>query len=150
MARNRFDFEDMQVFRRALELVEAVDDFVRPLRGYRKALASQMFRSASSVAQNVAESTGRNGYRDRARFLDIANGSARETGAGVAIADRLDIGSAEDRRYLRELLTEIISMLTTNARLLRERGRERRQPPRDAAPSADRAADGAGPGPTEP
>lgn len=121
MARDRFDFEDMEVFRRALELVEAVDDFVRPLRGYRRALASQMFRSASSVAQNVAESTGRNGYRDRARFLDIANGSARETGAGVTIADRLDIGTPEDRRHLRKLLTELISILTTNARLLRER-----------------------------
>ena len=126
MARNRFDFEDMEVFRRAMELVEAVDEFVRPLRGYRRALASQMFRSASSVAQNVAESTGRSGHRDRARFLDIANGSARETGAGVVIADKLDIGSAEDRRHIRKLLTEIISMLTTNARLLRERGRTRR------------------------
>ena len=122
MARGRFDFEGMEVFRRALELVEAVDGFVEPLRGYRRALAFQMFRSATSMAQNVAESTGRHGYRDRARFLDIANGSARETGAGVAIADRLDIGSPEDRRRLRALLTEIISMLTTSARLLRERG----------------------------
>jgi four helix bundle protein len=122
MARDRFDFEAMEVLRRAMEMVEAVDSFVGPLRGYRKALAFQMFRSACSVPLNVAESTGRKGYRDRAHFLDIANGSARETGAGVAIADRLDIGTAADRRHLRVLLTEIIAMLTTNARLLRARG----------------------------
>jgi len=127
MARDRFDFEDMEVFHRALEMIDAVDAFVEPIRGYRKALALQMFRSACSVAQNTAESTGRNGYRDRAHFLDIANSSARETGAGVAIADRLDIGSAADRRHLRELLTEIISKHTTNARLLRGRAESAKQ-----------------------
>lgn len=111
------------MFRRTLEMIEAVDAFVRPLRGYRKALAFQMFRSACSVAHNVAESTGRHGYRDRAHFVDMVNGSARETGAGVAIADRLDIGTAAHRRHHRRHLTEIISMLTTNARLLRERAR---------------------------
>ena len=126
MARNRFDFEGMEVFRRALELVDAVDGFVGSLRGHREALAHQIFRSASSVALNVAESTGRHGYRDRARFLDMANGSARETGAAVAIADRLEIGSDEERYHLRKLLTEIVSMLTTTARRLRERARPRR------------------------
>lgn len=80
-----------------------------------------MFDAAYSVALNVGESTGKESGLDRARFLDIANGSARETGAAVCIADRLGVGPEESRLRLRSLLVEIISMLTTQARLLRER-----------------------------
>ena len=125
MANDRFDFEDLKVFQKSLDLVEAADEFARHFRGHRKRLGFHLFDAANSVALNIGESTGKESRLDRARFLDIGNGSARETGAAVCIADRLDIGPADLRRRLRRLLVEIISMLTTNARLLRERARRR-------------------------
>lgn len=123
MARNRFDFEDTASFQRALDLVEAADDFVRHFRGHRKSLGYHMFDAAHSVALNISESGGKESRLDRARYLDIANGSARETGAAVCIGDRLEIGPEDVRLRLRALLVELISMLTTQARLLRQRAR---------------------------
>ena len=41
-------------------------------------LTVQMRRSVSSIPTNIAEGFGRRGDKDRARFLDIAVGSANE------------------------------------------------------------------------
>lgn len=97
MAGNRFDFEDLEVFQRALDLVEEADGFVRHFRGHRRGLGYHLFDASYSVALNIGESTGKDSLLDRARFLDISNGSAREVGAAVCIADRLEIGPAEAR-----------------------------------------------------
>ena len=52
-------------------------------------LAIQLRRSIVSVASNIAEGSARNGEADFFRFLDIAQGSAREASYQLSLAHRL-------------------------------------------------------------
>lgn len=115
MRRDRFDFEELTVFRKALDLVAETDRFVIHLSGHRRGLGFQMFDAASSVVLNLAESRRRTGRADRARFLDMANGSASETAGALCIAERLNAGPEEARRRIRTLALEVIAMLSSMA-----------------------------------
>lgn len=42
-------------------------------------LADQLYRSTGSVSANIAEGYSRNSYKEKARFYEIALGSARES-----------------------------------------------------------------------
>ncbi|MGK7311204.1 MAG: four helix bundle protein [Candidatus Longimicrobiales bacterium M2_2A_002] len=125
MATKRFDFEDLEVYERARELADAVAEFVPYLDGHHRSLGWQMFDAACSVPLNVAESTGRRTPRDRARFLDIANGSARETASATLIADGWDVGPQELRARILDHARDIVSMLTVQARRQRSRAHPR-------------------------
>ena len=120
MPRLRFDFEGMAVFQRSLDLLEETDQLIRHFQGHRKGLGFNMYDAAGSVVFNIAESRGRRTMRDRAHFLDMANGSAHETGAGVCIADRLNLGPAESRARVRSASLEIIAMLTAMTKRMRQ------------------------------
>jgi four helix bundle protein len=119
MRRDRFEFEGLVVFRKAVDLVEEVDRMVSHFQGHRRSTGLQMYDSATSIALNVAESRRRTTRADRARFLDIANGSASETAGALCIADRLEVGPEPARTRIRSLLHEIMAMLSTMTRTLR-------------------------------
>lgn len=125
MKRDRFDFEELAVFQRALDLLVETDGLVVHFRGHRKPMGFNMVDAAGSVVYNIAESRGRKTVPDRAHFLDMANGSAPETGGGVCIADRLQIGTQEHRNRIRTLAVEVIAMLTTMTKNLRSRAPRR-------------------------
>jgi four helix bundle protein len=116
---DRFEFEGLAVFQKALDLLEETDRLVVHFRGHRRGLGWQMFDSASSVVLNLAESRRRTTRPDRARFLDMANGSASETGGALCIADRLAIGPVSARHRIRALILEITAMLAAMTRNLR-------------------------------
>ena len=124
MRHDRFEFEDLLVFQRALDLLQETDRLVPLFRGHRKKLGFNMLDAAGSVVYNIAESRGRRTVPDRAHFLDMANGSAHETAAGICIADRLDVGTEQHRARLRKLAQDVIAMLTTITRKLRSRHRQ--------------------------
>lgn len=123
MPGDRFDFEMLWVFQRALELLAEVDAFVIRFCGHRRGLGWQMFDAATSSLLNIAESRGRTSGRDRAHFLDIANGSAHEVGAVVCAAEKLGIGPEAAREEIRRLALEVIAMLTTLGQRTRLGGR---------------------------
>lgn len=111
-----FDHERLEVYRLSLELVERIDRFASGFRGIRKHLSWQLHRAACSVPLNIAEGNGRYGRKDRAQFLRVATGSALECSAIMAIADRLGIGSEQDRQAIRDLLRSIVRILVTMTR----------------------------------
>jgi four helix bundle protein len=119
MERDRFEFEGLAVFQKALHLVEETDRLAVHFRGHRRGLGFHMFDAASSVVLNLTESRRRTTRPDRARFLDMANGSASETGGALCVADRLRIGPEAVRRRIRGLILEITAMLTAMTRNLR-------------------------------
>jgi len=72
-------------------------------------LASQLVRSAGSIAANIEEGYSRGFGRDYARFLRIALGSARET-RGWYYRSR-DVFDSEILEHRMKLLTEVIAGL---------------------------------------
>jgi len=74
-------------------------------------VTSQLRRSASSVAANMAEGCGREGVAELARFLNISMGSASELEYHIELGR--DLGFLDERSYTRlsASVTEVKRML---------------------------------------
>ena len=107
-----FDHERLTVYQRALDLVEAADGFSALFAGRRRHLSWQLQRAATAVVLNIAEGNGRSTGPDRSHFMLIALGSALECAAIMDIAERLGVGSTEDRATIKMLADEIVRMLS--------------------------------------
>ncbi|MGK7311465.1 MAG: four helix bundle protein [Candidatus Longimicrobiales bacterium M2_2A_002] len=118
-----FDHERLEVYKRSLELVEAVDRFVYRFAGNRRHLGWQLHRAASSIPLNIAEGNGRYRRNDKAQFFVVATGSALECAAVLDIGERLNVGSATERAHMRALLVEIVRMLIALSRSVRRKDR---------------------------
>jgi four helix bundle protein len=122
MAQRRvaFDFERLDVYRRSLDLVILADGLSLAFRGVRRHLGWQLHRAASSIPLNIAEGCGRYRKLDRAQFFVVATGSAMECAAILDIADRLRVGSPDDRACLRSHVEATIAMLISLTRATRQ------------------------------
>ena len=105
------DFERLDVYQRALELVVTADAVAPGFLGIRRHLGWQLHKAASSVPLNIAEGCGRSRRLDRARFFVIATGSAMECAAILDIADRLNVGPPAGRIRLRGHIEAVVAML---------------------------------------
>jgi four helix bundle protein len=76
-------------------------------------LASQMRRSAVSIPANIAEGFRRRGRADKARFMNIAEGSLEETSYYLILAQDLGYG---DPSELMTSLEEVSRLLHGYAR----------------------------------
>ena len=116
------DFYKYKVWQKAHELTL---DAYRATESYppdeRFGLTAQMRRAVASIPTNIAEGLGKTGDSERARFLNIAMGSASEFQYQVLLsrdlgylkttaADQLDGGVVE----VRKMLTSLHSKLKAN------------------------------------
>lgn len=87
-------FRDRVVWQKAHEFVLAVYRFTA---GFPKqetyGLASQMGRAAISIPANIAEGFAKRGKADKARFMNIAEGSVEESRYYLILAEDLSYGS---------------------------------------------------------
>lgn len=84
----------------------------------RYGLVSQMRRSAASIASNLAESCGREGASDRARFVTVASGSACELEYQLILATDLTLCDSAAGNRIIEQVREVKRMLTAFRRAL--------------------------------
>lgn len=63
----------------------------------RYCLCDQLKRAAVSIASNIAEGSGRNSYKDKVHFVEIAYGSLMETLCQLQIA--ADLGFINQDEY---------------------------------------------------
>ncbi len=102
------DFHDLQVWVKAHQLTIAVYHATEgfPVRE-QYGLTSQLRRSCSSIAANIAEGSGRATSADFSRFLQIAMGSASETEYHLELAR--DLGFL-DQAIHGVLCVEVVSV----------------------------------------
>jgi four helix bundle protein len=108
------DFRDLQVWNKAHALTLSS---YRATSGFPKSetygLTSQIRRSASSVAANIAEGCGKRGNRDFQRFLGIAAGSSSELKYHFLLARVLGFFDDEQYKSLDAAVVEVKRMLAS-------------------------------------
>lgn len=110
-----FDHDRLDVYRLSIEYVANAFDSSRSLEGLHRHARDQWLRAAQSIPLNIAEGNGKRSLKDRARFLDIARGSALEC---AAIQDVLVVSGGLKRETsfdLKSKLVRIVAMLTRMA-----------------------------------
>ena len=75
-----FDHEKLDVYREAILFCGWVGEVLATITA-RAAVKDQLDRASTSIPLNIAEGNGKFSERDRARFLEIARGSALECAA---------------------------------------------------------------------
>jgi four helix bundle protein len=113
------NFRDIAVWQKGhsltLEIYKATKEFPKEeLYG----LTSQMRRSSSSIAANIAEGCGRKTESDFARFLQNAFGSASELEYHLILAGDLRLIRSDELNHLLEGVTEVKKMLAAFIRKL--------------------------------
>lgn len=113
------NFENLEVWKRSMDLCEAVYREVSELRPY--GLRDQLERSALSVPSNIAEGQERDAPRDFIRFLRISKGSCGEMRTQLILASRLGVISAEKVSTFINESREISAMLQGLVRSIQKR-----------------------------
>ena len=113
MENKSFSFEGLEVYQAARVLVR---DVYRLQQKFPKtetyALGDQIRRSASSVTSNIAEGSGRNSFKEKAYFIEIAYGSLMEAFSQLQIAQDLGYLTEEDVDIIRPSFINVAKMLS--------------------------------------
>jgi four helix bundle protein len=107
------DFHNLKVWQKAHQLTLAVYQLTASFpREELYGLTTQIRRSSSSIAANLAEGCGRNGDAELARFCSIALGSASELQYHLLLARDLSLLEAKVYQRLAQQTVEVKRMLT--------------------------------------
>ena len=107
-----FDFERLEVYQKALGLVERVFRLTRQLpREYQSSIADQMRRASVSILNNLAEGSGKLSKKEKAQFYKTSLNSTRECIPMLTILVREQQMSSEVYQELRRELVHIANML---------------------------------------
>lgn len=85
------------------------------------ALANQLRRAVISIPSNIAEGMGRSSFRERIRFLEIANGSLAETMCRLEIAHLLGYISDAELSSSETNMAEVSRLLSGLRKSLEEK-----------------------------
>lgn len=125
MAERKSSFEDLNCWKAARELYRFVsrEVVIRFPESEKYQLTSQIVRSARSVKANIAEGYGRYHYKDDAKFLSNARGSAHETLDHLLTA--FDDGYIDEKKIMegRERIDESIRLINGYRAYVLRKGR---------------------------
>ena len=103
------NFTELLVWKKAHEFVLLVYAYTNKFPNEEKfGLTSQFRRAAVSIAANIAEGYKKVGLPDKAKFLNISQGSIEECQYYLILAKDLHYGENE---HLSQLLVEVSKML---------------------------------------
>lgn len=109
----KFSFEDLDAYKVARLLVRDVyllqNKF--PMEE-RFALGDQVRRSITSVTSNIAEGSGRNSYKEKIHFIEIAFGSMTESFSQLQNAQDLGYITQQEVENLRPQFNHVAALLS--------------------------------------
>jgi len=105
-----FDHEKLDVYREAIAFCGWVGELLAKITA-RAAVKDQLDRASTSIPLNIAEGNGKFSARDRARFLEIARGSALECAACLDVMLVRALVAEENLTVQKERLNRIVQML---------------------------------------
>jgi four helix bundle protein len=105
-----FDHEKLDVYQEAIAFCGWVGELLAEI-GTKAAAKDQLDRASTSLPLNIAEGNGKFSTVDRARFLEIARGSALECAACLDVLEVRKLVAAERIVPAKEKLVRIVNML---------------------------------------
>ena len=105
-----FDHERLDVYREAIAFCGWVGDLLNEVTAKASA-KDQLDPASTSIPLNIAEGNGKFSYADRARFLEIARGSALECAACIDVLTVRKLAATERIIPAKEQLVRIVNML---------------------------------------
>ncbi|HUU94992.1 MAG TPA: four helix bundle protein [Phycisphaerae bacterium] len=132
----QFPFESLEVYqlartfrRRVYKLAECLPDVER------FNLAAQIRSAARSLTNNIAEGSGRYGFRDRVKFMHQARGSLTELMDDIVICEDQGYAQPDHLATLRPGAVHLYRAISAYVRYLREKrtGTEKPKPAGAAA-----------------
>lgn len=105
-----FDHEKLNVYQVSLAFNEWVGELLPSIEA-KAAAKDQLDRAATSIPLNIAEGNGKFSKRDRARFFDIARGSALEAAASLDVLVSRKLTAKTQIIPAKEQLVQIVNML---------------------------------------
>lgn len=113
MEDKRFSFEGLDVYKAARTLVRDVYRLQHKFPKFETyALGDQIRRSSSSVTSNIAEGSGRNSFKEKSHFIEIAYGSLMEAFSQLQIAQDLGYLTEDDIDGIRPQFISVAKMLS--------------------------------------
>lgn len=106
------DHTKLDVYHRALDLLDLLDQMIDQLPPGRAHLKDQLDRAGTSIVLNIAEGAGELSGPDKQRFYRMAKRSATETSAIIDILERRHQAPDTLRSPIQDLIVRIVSMLT--------------------------------------
>ena len=113
IADHDFSFEKLSVYQRIRLFVKDVYLVQQSFPKEEKfALCDQIRRAAISITSNLAEGSGRDSYREKIHFINIAYGSLMEVYSQLQLS--VDLGYLDKEKYLllRQDIISISKMLS--------------------------------------
>jgi four helix bundle protein len=107
-----FHHEKLTVYQRALQFATWSQDLIESLTK-KTSTRDHLERSGDSIALNIAEGNGKFSRKDRARFFQIAHGSALEAAACLDLLVARRCCAADAIAKGKAILEEIVKMLFT-------------------------------------
>ena len=107
----KLSHESLHVYRAAIEFLVLASSLLERLPRGHGPIADQLRRAALSIPLNIAEGYGKRGRDDRARYYDIARGSAHECGAILDASIILHLVDEPTYHQGKTLLHRIVAML---------------------------------------
>jgi four helix bundle protein len=118
--KTHFDHEKLDVYQEAIAFCGWVGEFLSAISA-RAAAKDQLDRASTSIPLNIAEGNGKFSAKDRARFFEMARGSALECAACLDVLLVRKLATEEQVVLSKERLARIVQMLVGLLRKFSER-----------------------------
>jgi four helix bundle protein len=118
--KTHFDHEKLDVYREAIAFCGWVGEFIAAISA-KAAAKDQLDKASTSIPLNIAEGNGKFSAKDRARFLEMARGSALECAAFLDVLLVRKLTTEQQVTAAKERLARIVQILVGLLRKFSER-----------------------------